>query len=389
MIIDELKKEEHFLKEIRHALHIHAETAYEERWTSDFIADKLKHFGIEVHRGFAKTGVIGILKNKTSKRSVALRAELDALDICEKNDIPYRSKNPCKMHACGHDGHMAMLLGAAKYLAKTRNFDGTVYFIFQPAEENEGGAKRMIDEGLFEKFQIDAIYGMHNWPALETGKIAISKGAVMAAYDNFEITIEAKGSHAAHPEHGVDPVVVASHIVTALQSIISRYVDPLKSAVLSITQIHSGSTWNVIPDSAVLRGTVRTFRKDIQDIIEEKMRSIASSVAEGFGAKAIIDYKRLYPATINNDIEFALKAGKEIVGDKNIITDYPPSMGSEDFAFFLQKKRGCYVKLGTKKEGELFMLHSPHYDFNDEVLLIGAAYWIKLAEFELKGDKIV
>jgi len=384
MIKEVLKKEEHFLKQIRHALHIHPETAYEERWTSDFIAEKLEHFGIEVHRGFAKTGVIGILKNRTSKRSVALRAELDALDICEKNEIPYRSKNRCKMHACGHDGHMAMLLGAAKYLSETKNFDGTVYFIFQPAEENEGGAKRMIQEGLFDRFEIDAIYGMHNWPALEAGKIAISEGAVMAAYDNFEIEIEAKGSHAAHPEHGVDPIVVSAHIVTALQNIVSRYVDPLKSAVLSITQIHSGSTWNVIPDVATLRGTVRTFKEDIQDIIEDKMNSICSSVANGFGAKAKLNYKRLYPATVNNDIKTALRVAKETVGDTNIVTDYPPSMGSEDFAFFLQKKRGCYVKLGTKKEGELFMLHSPSYDFNDEVLLTGVAYWVKLVEFELK-----
>ena len=384
MIKEVLKKEEHFLKQIRHALHIHPETAYEERWTSDFIAEKLEHFGIEVHRGFAKTGVIGILKNRTSKRSVALRAELDALDICEKNEIPYRSKNRCKMHACGHDGHMAMLLGAAKYLSETKNFDGTVYFIFQPAEENEGGAKRMIQEGLFDRFEIDAIYGMHNWPALEAGKIAISEGAVMAAYDNFEIEIEAKGSHAAHPEHGVDPIVVSAHIVTALQNIVSRYVDPLKSAVLSITQIHSGSTWNVIPDVATLRGTVRTFKEDIQDTIEDKMNSICSSVANGFGAKAKLNYKRLYPATVNNDIKTALRAAKESVGDTNIVTDYPPSMGSEDFAFFLQKKRGCYVKLGTKKEGELFMLHSPYYDFNDEVLLTGVTYWVKLVEFELK-----
>ncbi len=385
MLIEEIKKEEHFLKEIRHALHIHPETAYEERWTSEFIAKKLESFGIKVYRGFAKTGLVGVLKKGSSDRSVGLRAELDALDICEKNDLPYSSKNRCKMHACGHDGHMAMLLGAAKYLAKYAEFNGTIYFIFQPAEENEGGAKRMIEEGLFEKFDMDAIYGLHNWPALELGKIAISKGPVMAAYDNFEIEIKAKGSHAAHPEHGIDPIVVASHIVTSLQDIVSRYVAPLDSAVVSVTQIHSGSTWNVIPDIAILRGTARTFKKEVQDIVEERMKKLSFSIADGFGAKAEVDYKRLYPATVNNFIDTALKAAKEVVGEENIVTDYPPSMGSEDFAFFLEKKRGCYVKLGTKKEGELFMLHNPYYDFNDEALVIGASYWVKLALNELKS----
>ncbi len=386
-IIKEIEKEKNFLKEIRHALHIHPETAYNEKWTSDFIAKKLESFGITVHRGWAKTGIVGILKSGYGHKSVALRAELDALDIEEKNDIPYKSQNIGKMHACGHDGHMSMLLGAAKYLSQNRDkFNGTIYFIFQPAEENEGGAKKMVEEGLFDTYKIDAIYGLHNWPSLEEGKIAISKGPVMAAYDNFEITIKAKGSHAAHPEHGVDPIVTAAHLTTAFQSIISRNIDALDAGVVSITQIHSGSTWNVIPDSAILRGTVRTFKKEIQDIIEDRIKTLSNSISQAFKAKAIIDYKRLYPATINNYIDTALKSAAEVVGEENIVKDMPPSMGSEDFAFFLQKAKGCYVKLGTaKKDKDIIMLHNPNYDFNDEVLTIGASYWVKLALNELKN----
>ncbi len=388
MIIEEIKRDENFIKEIRHALHIHPETAYEEKWTSDFVAKKLQSFGITVHKGLAKTGVLGILKSGYSHKSVALRAELDALDIKEQTNLPYKSRNESKMHACGHDGHMAMLLAAAKYLAKHKElFDGTIYFIFQPAEENEGGAKRMIEDGLFETYKIDSIYGLHNWPALEEGKIAISKGAVMASYDNFEIEILAKGSHAAHPEHGVDPILIASHLITALQSIISRDIGALENGILSVTQLHSGSTWNVIPDSAILRGTVRTFKKEIQDIIEERIKTLSDSITKAFRANAKVDYKRLYPATVNNYIETALKSAKEVVGEENIVTNFPPSMGSEDFSFFLQKKRGCYVKLGTKKrDSENFMLHNPKYDFNDNVLTIGASYWVKLAINELKNS---
>ncbi len=388
MVIEEIKKDENFLKEIRHILHAHPETAFNENYTSDFVAKQLESFKITVHRGLAKTGVIGILKSGYGHKSIALRAELDALDIKEQTNLPYSSLNENKMHACGHDGHMAMLLGAAKYLAKHKNeFDGTIYFIFQPAEENEGGAKKMIEDGLFETYKIDSIYALHNWPALEEGKIAISKGAVMASYDNFQVDILAKGSHAAHPEHGIDPIVTASHMVSAFQSIISRNIDALDSGILSVTQIHSGSTWNVIPDSAVLKGTVRTFKKEIQDKIEERLKTLSCNIAKAFEAKAKVTYKRLYPATINNYIDTALKSAQEVFGKENVITDFPPSMGSEDFSFFLQQKRGCYIKLGSKKREENFyMLHSPKYDFNDNILALGASFWVKLAINELKNS---
>ena len=285
----------------RHDIHSHPETAFEEVRTADVVAAKLEAFGLEVHRGLAKTGVVGVLRSGTSKRAIGLRADMDALDVHETNQFDHKSTIPGKMHACGHDGHTVMLLGAAKYLAETKNFDGTVYFIFQPAEENEGGGRVMVEEGLFEKFPVDGVYGMHNIPGIPVGKFAVRPGPMMAAYDIFEVVLKGVGAHGAMPQHTIDPVVVGAHIVTALQSIVARNVDPMDTAVVSTTQIHAGDTWNVIPQECVLRGTVRTFKKPVQDLIEKNIEKISRNVAAGFGAEVVKwRYERRYPATVNS-----------------------------------------------------------------------------------------
>lgn len=377
------------MAEWRHDIHRHPETAFEERRTADIVAAKLSEFGIEVHRGLAKTGVVGVLRAGNSKRSIGLRADMDALDVHELSGKEWASTIPGKMHACGHDGHTTMLLGAAKYLAETRNFDGTVHFIFQPAEENEGGGRVMVEEGLFKKFPCDGVYGMHNIPGIPVGRFAVRSGPMMAAYDIFEIVVEGVGAHGAMPHHGIDPVLVGAHIVTALQSIVARNVDPAKTAVVSTTQIHSGDTWNVIPQTAVLRGTVRTFEKPVQDFIEARIKQIAENIAAGFGAKvAKWRYERRYPATVNSETEtdYAAEAAQSLVGTANVNLNPTPAMGSEDFAWMLLEKPGCYIWIGNGDGAGSCMVHNPGYDFNDEILALGASYWATLVEQRLPKD---
>jgi hippurate hydrolase len=370
----------------RRELHAHPETAFEEQWTAEFVARKLESFGIEVVRGLARTGVVGVLKGaREGTGAVGLRADMDALDIHEETNQPHASKIPGKMHACGHDGHTAMLLGAANYLAETRDFAGTAYFIFQPAEENEGGGGVMVEEGLFERFPMDSIYGLHNWPGMPKGLFGLCEGPIMAASDTFEITVTGHGAHAAMPHLAVDSIVVAAHIVTGIQTIVSRNLDPLATLVVSFTQFLGGDTWNVLPEQVVLRGTVRCFAPDVQELAHANIRRIAKGVAAAHGAEATIRFDRGYPATINSEAEtrHAGRIAAEVQGAGNVRAGVAPSMASEDFAYMLQKKPGSYIWLGA---GETHPnLHSAHYDFNDEILPIGASYWARLVEETLKA----
>ncbi len=369
----------------RHRIHSQPETAFEEHETSAFVAERLTAFGVEVHRGLAGTGVVGKLSSGKGGRAIGLRADMDALDVHEKNDFGHRSQHSGKMHACGHDGHTTMLLGAARYLAETRNFDGTVYFIFQPAEENEGGGRVMVEQGLFEQFPLEQVYGMHNWPGLEVGRMAVRPGPMMASFDIFDIVVRGKGAHGAMPHMGVDSVVAAAQIVGALQTIASRNTHPLDAVVVSVTQIHGGDAYNVLPDEVVLRGTTRSFKPEVQAGIEPAMRRIVEGVCAALGASASMTYERRYPPTINSAAETEIAAGvaAEVVGAENVHDDLMPSMGSEDFAFMLQQKPGSYVWIGNGSIEGGCMLHNPHYDFNDQVLPIGASYWAKLVESTL------
>lgn len=373
------------IKGWRRDLHAHPETAFEEVRTSDFVAEKLNEWGIEVHRGLATTGVVGVLHgNKKNGRAIGLRADMDALHLTELNEFDHRSKNEGKMHGCGHDGHTAMLLGAARYLAETKNFDGTVNFIFQPAEENEGGGRVMVEEGLFDKFPVESVYGLHNMPGIPTGQVGMRVGPAMAAFDIFEVTVEGVGAHAAMPHLGVDAILVTSQIVTALQSIASRRVDPLESVVVSVTQIHAGDTWNVIPQEAVIRGTVRSFSAEVQAQTEADIERIAKGICDSQGASMKMRYERRYPAVVNTELEtdIAAEVAAQVVGDTNVEVGMPPLMGSEDFAYMLQKKPGCYIWLGNGADGQPggCSVHNPLYDFNDEISVIGASYWAKLVE---------
>lgn len=365
----------------RHDIHAHPETAFEEHRTAEFVAKRLAEFGIEVHRGLAGTGVVGTLKgNAPGEHAIALRADMDALHIHERNDFGHISQNQGKMHACGHDGHTTMLLGAARYLAETRNFAGTVHFIFQPAEENEGGGRVMVEEGLFSKFPVEAVFGMHNWPGLPAGQFAVRTGPMMAGSDSFEIVVTGKGAHGAMPHLGVDPIVVAAQIVTALQTIVSRNAHPLESAVVTVTQFHAGDTWNVIPQEVVLRGTARSFQSEVQDLIESRMHAIAESIGAAYGARVNVRYMRRYPPVVNSEREtdIAAEVLENVVGAANVRRDLLPSMGGEDFAFLLQKKPGSYIWIGNGENREF--LHHPNYDFNDEILPLGATYWARLVE---------
>ncbi len=368
----------------RRDLHRHPETAFEEQRTSDLVAEQLAAFGIDVHRGLATTGVVGTLKNGYGP-AIGLRADMDALHIHELNAFDHRSVNDGKMHACGHDGHTAMLLGAARYLAETKRFNGTVHFIFQPAEENEGGARVMIEEGLFDQFPVKSVYGMHNQPGLDVGKMAIRSGPAMAAFDVFTLTVTGRGAHGAMPHLGVDPIVIAAEIVGALQTIASRTTDPLDSVVVSVTQFHSGDTWNVIPESAVLAGTARSFRAEVQATLEPTMRRIAEGIAAAHDATIELVYEERYPATFNHvgETEIAANVAATIVDPANVDLDPAPCMGSEDFAFMLQNKPGSYIFIGNGPGESGCMLHNPHYDFNDDILPIGASYWAGLVESEL------
>lgn len=367
----------------RRDLHAHPETAFEEVRTADFVARRLESFGIAVHRGLAKTGVVGTLKVGDGDRVIGLRADLDALDIPEQNGFDHKSRIPGKMHACGHDGHTTMLLGAARYLAETRNFDGTVRFIFQPAEENVAGGRVMVQDGLFELFPVDCVFGMHNRPGLEVGKFGIHVGPMQAAADIFEITITGDGSHAAHPYHGLDPIVTASEIVLALQRIVSRTVNPMDPAVVSVTQIHAGTNFNVIPAEAVITGTTRALTVEVHDLLEARVRQVVAGVCAAHGLGHAISFERRYAPTVNTAVEteMAAAAAARIVGPDNVRRDMPPSMGSEDFGWMLLERPGAYIRIGngTGTEGGC-VVHNPRYDFNDAILPLGASYWATLTE---------
>jgi amidohydrolase len=372
----------------RHRLHARPETAFEETATSAFVADALRSFGLEVHTGLAKTGVVGVLRNGRANTAVGLRADLDALHIHEASGVPHASKVPGKMHACGHDGHTTMLLAAAKAMTQRKRFDGTAYFIFQPAEENEGGGRVMVEEGLFDRFPMQAVYGMHNWPGMPAGTFAVRAGPLMGAFDIFEIVATGKGAHAAMAYQGKDPMLFAAHAIHALQTIVSRNLHPLEGAVISVTQVHAGDTWNVIPDDIVLRGTVRTFKKDVQDTIERRMKTIVDGIAAMFEMRVTLRYERRYPATVNSatETQHAIAAASAIVGVERVDTDPMPNMASEDFAFMLEAKPGCYLWLGSGRGEGTANLHNPRYDFNDDALAIGASYWVTLAEQRLSAD---
>ena len=383
-IINRIADYQDELTEWRRYLHKNPELGFEEFKTSDFVANKLEGMGLSVHRGLAGTGVVATLSSGDgSGKAIALRADMDALPLQEKGSVKHRSENPGKMHACGHDGHTTMLLGAAKYLTETQNFNGTVQFVFQPAEEGKGGGKKMIDDGLFNLFPAEEVYGMHNMPGMNVGEFAVAPGPMMAARDNFEILVQGRGAHAAMPHQGVDPVVVGSHIVLALQTITSRNINPQKSLVVSVTQFHAGEAFNIIPDSVLLKGTCRVFDKELQDTLPERMRLITDGVALTFGAKSELTYHSGYPATINtkSQSEFCAEIAQEIAGSANGVDLNPvPSMGAEDFSYMLQERPGCYIWAGN---GDSAGLHHPEYDFNDQLLAVGASYWSKLVEQRL------
>lgn len=367
---------------LRRDIHAHPETAFEEERTAEKVANLLAGWGIEVHRGMAGTGVIGVLRAGDNSRSIGLRADMDALPLQEKNSFPHHSRFPGKMHACGHDGHTTMLLAAAEYLAETRRFDGTVNFIFQPAEESAGGGRVMVEEGLFQKFPMDSVFGLHNWPGLPVGTLAVHDGPAMAGSDQIRITVTGHGAHGAMPHQGVDPILVGSALVQALQSVVSRNTDPLASAVVSITQFQSGHTTNVIPDQALLRGTVRYFRPEQQDMLEAALQRICNGIAAAFNASIVLEYARSYPPTINtpDEAQTCVRVAAGLFGADKVLTHLEPSMGAEDFSFLLGEKPGCYVWLGNGPGEGGCMLHNPLYDFNDGIIPLGASYWVRLVE---------
>jgi amidohydrolase len=374
---------------LRRDIHAHPELCFQEERTADVIAKALTDWGIPIHRGLGKTGVVGIVKNGTSGRAIGLRADIDALPMTEHNHFAHASTQPGKMHACGHDGHTAMLLAAARHLSKHRNFDGTVYLVFQPAEEGGGGAREMMKDGLFDKFPMEAIFGIHNWPGMQVGQFALRSGPVMASSNEFKITIRGKGSHAALPHNGIDPVPVACQMVQAFQTIVTRNKRPIDTAVISVTMIHAGEATNVVPDFCEIQGTVRTFTTEVLDLVERRMQVIAESTCAAFEAGCEFQFKRNYPPTVNHEAEteFTRKLLGEVVGADNVL-DFEPTMGSEDFSYFLQAKPGCYFLIGNgdgaHREGGHgmgpCMLHNPSYDFNDDLIPLGATAWVRLAE---------
>ena len=370
----------------RHDIHAHPEIAFEEVRTAGIVADKLKAWGIEVHTGIAKTGVVGVLKGRGGgDRTVALRADMDALPMTEETGLPYQSVNPGKFHGCGHDGHTTMLLGAAKYLSETRNFDGTVYFLFQPAEEGAGGARVMIEEGLLDRFPCAEVYALHNWPLLPVGEIGVRSGPIMAATDTFSATVRGVGGHAAMPHLTVDPIVIGAQIVNAWQSLVSRSTDPIRSGVLSVTKFHGGSAFNVIPEQVMLGGTVRTFDPEVQATIRDGMTRLAQGIADAHGGSAEVEYRVGYPATVNPpdyaDIAAAIAGG--VVGSDKVRRDVAPVMGGEDFAFLLNKRPGAYLLVGQAGGASACSVHNPRYDFNDEILPIGASLLASIVEHRL------
>ena len=372
----------------RQDIHAHPELGFQETRTSELVAAKLESFGLEVHRGVGRTGVVGVLRAGRSPRKLGLRADMDALPIQEANTFAHRSRHDGRMHACGHDGHTTMLLGAAKYLAATRAFDGTVHFIFQPAEEGLGGAQAMLADGLFERFPCDALFGMHNRPSLPVGSFAVRAGPMMAGGGFFDIKVTGKGAHGARPETGIDPVIVAAHIATALQTVVSRNVAPVETAVVSVTRIQGGDAYNVIPQSALLGGTVRAFSRKVMDQIGEAVARIATGVAAGFGASAEVDLHWGFAPTVNDpaEAEFAARICAELVGPGRVERNPPLIMASEDFSFMLEKVPGCYVNIGNGEGESGCEVHNPGYDFNDRALPLGAAFFARLVETRLRAS---
>ena len=388
-IIDSISAQSDDIARIRKDIHAHPELRFEEHRTADLVAQQLTAWGIPIHRGLGGTGVVGIIKNGASDRALGLRADMDALPILEKNTFEHASRHHGKMHACGHDGHTAMLLGAAQHLAQHRHFDGTVYLIFQPAEEGGGGAREMIRDGLFEQFPMQAVFGMHNWPGMAAGTFAVSPGPVMASSNEFKVTIQGKGGHAALPHTTLDPVPVACQMVQAFQTIITRNKKPIDAAVISVTMIHAGEATNVVPDRCELQGTVRTFTLEVLDMIEARMRQIAEHTCAAQGLTCTFEFLRNYPPTINAvaEAEFAKLVMTDLVGPDQVLVQ-EPTMGAEDFAYMLQAKPGAYCFIGNGDGDHRSVghgagpctLHNPSFDFNDALLPLGASYWVRLVE---------
>ncbi|GLQ06031.1 M20 aminoacylase family protein [Sneathiella chinensis] len=387
-IIPAIEQMHREMTEWRHRIHMYPETAFEEFKTADFVAEKLESFGIEVHRGLAKTGVVGTLKCGNGNRAIGLRADMDALDLQELNEFEHRSRIDGKMHGCGHDGHTVMLLGAAKYLAESRNFDGTVRFIFQPAEENVAGGRVMIQDGLFDLFPVDSVYGMHNMPGFEVGEFAVRKGPLMASADFFEARVIGVGGHGAFPHRAVDPVLVAAEVIGAWQQIVSRNVDPLQAAVITVAQIHGGHTTNVIPEDVVMSGTTRAFDPRVQGLIETRMEQILKGICDAYGATCEFTYDRRYAPTINtpDETDEAIATAIELVGEDKVDPDVAPVMGAEDFSWMLQERPGCYLMIANGAGEGSCHIHNPNYDFNDQILPLGASYWARLTERILAKD---
>jgi len=388
-VIPEIVGRKQELTEWRRDIHAHPELCFEEHRTSDLVAKRLESFGIDVTRGIAKTGVVGTLKTGTGNRAIALRADMDALPLHEKNEFAYRSRHDGRMHACGHDGHTTILLGAARYLAETRNFDGTVFFVFQPAEEGGGGGRIMVEEGLFERFPAEAVYGLHNTPNYPVGKFFTRPGPVMAAASVFDLHITGRGAHAARPESGLDAVVAASHVVTALQTVVSRAISPFDTAVVSVTQIHGGDAYNIIPEDVVIRGNCRAYRTEIMDRIEATIRRVAGNTAAAHGAKARLDFRRGYPPLVNHarETEIACDAAALVVGEENVDRNGAPRMASEDFSYMLEARPGAFIFLGNGDGEGSCDVHNPRYDFNDEILPVGASYFARLVEMTLPKSR--
>lgn len=388
-LLPELLNQATEMAAIRRDIHAHPELCFEEVRTADLVAQQLANWGIEVHRGLGKTGLVGVIQGRPGTRAIGLRADMDALPMTERNQFAHASQHPGKMHACGHDGHTAILLAAARYLAQHRDFDGTVYLVFQPAEEGGGGAAEMMKDGLFTRFPMDAIFGMHNWPGLEAGQFAIKPGPCFASSNEFHITIRGKGCHAAMPHLGIDPVPVACQMVQAFQTIVSRNVRPIDTGVISTTMIQAGEATNVVPDFVTVQGTVRTFTTDVLDLIETRMRAVAEHTCAAFGASCEFTFSRNYPPTVNHkdETDFVRQVMSEVVGPENVI-DFEPTMGAEDFSYYLQEKPGAYFLIGNgdgthRQVGHGLgpcMLHNPSYDFNDQLIPLGATLWVKLAQ---------
>lgn len=374
----------------RRDLHKHPELAFQEQRTADFVADKLTSFGIEVHRGLAKTGVVGTLRCGQSPRAIGLRADMDALPMQEKNTFEHCSVVDNVMHACGHDGHTAMLLGAAAYLAKTRCFDGTVHFIFQPAEEAAGGGGVMVDEGLFELFPVDAVYGMHNWPGLPVGQFGIRTGALEASMDTFDLELHGTGAHAAMPHLGCDLIVLSSQIISAFQTLVSRRLDPQDAAVVSVTQVHGGSAYNILPEQVSLRGCLRALNSKTQTQIHAEMQAIVQGFCEAAGARGELSINSICPVLVNSatETDIAAAVARSLVGEAKVDAQYPATMGSEDFAFMLEAKPGAYIFIGNGEGEGGCLLHSAHYDFNDDSIELGVSYWARLVETVLAESSL-